>query len=112
MAKRWFKRLADVPNLAYEGAPEVDRTKLLGYDLEPEISVYEFEGKKHRSLRWSNYSSASPAKSHTFDSQTADASPRTLLRRLEEALELPGELLDYHFAIQTCTTSLRRDRGN
>jgi hypothetical protein len=92
MTTRWFKRLADVPKLAYEGTLEVDRTKLPGYDLEPEISVYEFEGKEHRSLMWSNYSSASPAKSHTLDSQTADALPRPLLRRLEEALELPGEL--------------------
>ncbi len=106
MATRWFKRLADVPKLAYEGVPEVDGTKLPGFDLEPEISVYEFEGKEHSGLMWSNYTSASPAKSHSLDSQTADASPRTLLRRLEEALELPGELLDYHFAIQTCATSL------
>jgi len=106
MATRWFKRLADVPKLAYEVVPEVDCTKLPGYDLEPEISVYEFEGKEHRSLRWANSSSISPAAGHTLDSQTADASPQALLRRLEEALELPGELLDYHFAIQTCATSI------
>ena len=32
---------------------------------------------------------------------------RTSLRQMREALELPGKLSDYHFAIQTCHNSLK-----
>ncbi len=101
----WFRRLADVPGVPYEGSLSIDRSKLDGYDSEPTVSEFEFGGEVHRSLHWATpegSTSASPVHRRAFAAKDA-ASPGAELRRLEETLELPGTLSDYHFAIQgTC----------
>lgn len=98
----WYRRLADVPGVPYAGSSTVDRTKLDGHDFEPEVHEFEFDGKVRHSLSWpsasGNSTSASPVHQRTFGGDKAPAHVK--LRRLEETLELPGELLDYHFAIQ------------
>lgn len=98
----WFRRLADVPGVSYVGSSTVDRTKLDGHDLEPEVQEFEFDSKARRSLSWplegGSSTSASPVHRRAFSE--SKASPATELRRLEETLELPGKLSDYHFAIQ------------
>lgn len=98
----WYRRLADVPRVSYTGSSTVDRTKLDGHDFEPERREFEFGGKVHRSLYWPSKeggsTSASPVHQRAFGGDKASA--RVELRRLEETLELPGELSDYHFAIQ------------
>jgi hypothetical protein len=99
----WFNRLADVPGVMYEGSQTVDRTVLPGHDLEPVVEEFEIAGELHRSILWTTpegiFTSASPVQQRGFGSGE-DATPREALRRLEETLELPGEIPDYHFAIQ------------
>ena len=101
----WFKRLADVPGVPYEGSSSIDRSKLDGHDSEPTLYEFGFDGEVRRSLHWptpEGSTSASPVHRRAFASRGTE-SPYAELRELEEALELPGELSDYHFAIQgTC----------
>lgn len=101
----WFRRLADVPGMSYMGSATVDRVKLVDHELEPEVHEFEFDGEVHRRLHWPSpgggSTSASPVHQRAFDKSKVSAT--TKLRRLEETLELPGMLSDYHFAIQgTC----------
>ncbi len=101
----WFRRLADVPGVPYEGSSSIDRSELDGHDSEPTLHEFEFDGEVRRSLNWptpGGSTSASPVHQRAFGSRDAE-SPYSALRELEETLELPGELSDYHFAIQgTC----------
>jgi hypothetical protein len=106
----WFRRLADVPGVSYAGSSTIDRTKLDGHDFEPDVREFEnrFDGKVHRNLDWPSIGGGSTSSSPTRyrspvnqrRSSGAKASAHAELRRLEEILELPGELSDYHFAIQ------------
>lgn len=101
----WFRRLADVPGVPYEGSPSIDRSRLDGHDSEPTLHEFEFDGEVRRSLNWPTLggsTSASPVHRRAFGSRDAE-SAYSALRELEETLELPGALSDYHFAIQgTC----------
>ncbi len=101
----WFRRLADVPGIAYDGSSSIDRSKLDGHDSEPTPYEFEFDSEIRRSLHWptpEGSTSASPVHRRAFASRGAGF-PYDELQRLEETLELPGELSDYHFAIQgTC----------
>ncbi len=98
----WFRRLADVPGVPYAGSSTVDRTELDGHDFEPDVQEFEFDGKVRRNLDWPSaeggFTSASPVCQRAFGRDNASAHAE--LRWLEETLELPGELADYHFAIQ------------
>lgn len=112
---QWFKRLADVPGLSYTGSQTINRTKLPGHDLEPEVLEFEYGGELHRDLSWpmpdGGSTSASPVHQRVYYRSGEDATPQETLRRLEETLELPGELSDYHFAIQgVCEAVYKRRR--
>jgi hypothetical protein len=108
----WFRRLADVPGVPYDGSASIDRSTLARYNFEPTVSEFEYGGQVHRSLHWASpegSTSTSPAHERAFAAR--DAAPREELRRLEETLELPGELSDYHFAIQgTCQAVFNQRR--
>lgn len=71
--------------------------------ITPEISYYNFDGKRRKSIMW-NYgntsSSASPAHGWTTTPRPGESESLTLLRQIYETLELPGKLSDYHFALQ------------
>jgi hypothetical protein len=54
------------------------------------------------------YTSASPAKQHSF--MLSDATPTEVLTHLSETLELPGTTSDYHFALQGAHEGLWRHR--
>jgi hypothetical protein len=99
----WFSRIADVPNIGYEGSSDVKRSKLKGSDAIPEIRAYDFEGQRQEDLWWPSTrdggSGSSPAKEHAL-ALPHDASIQSVLRHLQETLELPGKPEDYHFAIQ------------
>lgn len=104
--------MGDVPGVDWD-SPGVDRRRLPRHDAEPELHVYEFDGKRHESLWWETAdggTSGSPAQDwvHVEETQTAEG----ILQRLYEALELPGDAADYHFAIQSAAGALwnrRRD---
>jgi hypothetical protein len=109
----WFRRLADVPGIGYQGSDKVNRSRLPGSNLVPETRVYDFDGKRRQSLFWptaGGETSASPAQQWQTRPQKGETAAQTALRQLEEALELPGELADYHFRLQHCHDELWKYR--
>lgn len=107
--ERWFRRFAEVPALNYQGSPGVDRTRLPGHNAVPTIDSYDHDGKKHVYLTWptkDGSTSASPAHGWETKPCKGETQAQTSLRQLHETLELPGNLSDYHFAIQNCHDAL------
>lgn len=97
----WFARFADLPGVGYAGHPSIDRRTLPQHDAKPEVQTFSYDGKPQGSLFWKappGGSSQSPASAWAPhpDPRTATADA---LRRLYEALELPGQPTDYHFAL-------------
>jgi hypothetical protein len=97
----WYDRLASVPGVGFEGHPDVDRRALPQYNVKPTVNTFEFDGKTHRSLSWKTRdgsTSQSPAAawaSSDLDSLEGDQ----VIRRMYQAVELPGTVSDYHFAM-------------
>lgn len=109
----WFRRLADVPKLGYQGNPDIDRSSLPHHNAQPEIQTFTMDGKRHESLMWrtrTGSTSASPAQQWETRKRKGESPMQTQLRRLYEALELPGELSDYHFALLRCYEELWKYR--
>lgn len=107
--EKWFPRLGDVPGIEYVNEA-VDRTRLAGHDAIPRIERYEFDGRVHESMYWptkDGSTSASPSKTWEARPLQGETAGQTALRQLREALELPGTLTDYHFAIQHGHDELR-----
>jgi hypothetical protein len=101
---KWYRRLADVPSIGYVTPSDVDRRRLPKRDLEPRIDSHEIDGERHRSLWWKRdnvQTGQSPAAewAQGEGGDPREVSSADLLRRLQEALELPGRPSDYHFAI-------------
>lgn len=100
----WFRRLADVPGVAYEKPPGLSPETLPGYGATPDLQRYEGGA----SLWWedgSEITSQSPASAHAmFDGTRANA--ERIVQRLQEVLELPGTASDYHFALLSAVDSL------
>lgn len=109
----WYRRLADIREVGYSGSPGVQRDKLPGYNLKPEVKHYDVGGRRVESLWWDDQgrsSSASPATTWAQQAVPEPATPQAVLQRLYEALELPGEASNYHFAIQNCHEALWHHR--
>src|SRR5262245_39755570 len=107
----WFRRLAEVPQVGYESGSGVDRSLLPGHNDTPEFHYHDYEGNRDISLLWpmgQGSTSASPAKSWEPTQRQGETIVEFKLRRLNEKLELPGTLSDYHFAIQGCHDELSR----
>jgi hypothetical protein len=110
---QWYHRLADVPGVDYSGHSSVNRAKLPGYKLQPEVQRYDFDGRRSESLWWNHAdgaSTASPASHWNTQPQQDNAPPQAILQHLREVLELPGTASDYHFAIQGCFERLWQHR--
>jgi hypothetical protein len=108
----WFRRLGDIPGIEWS-SPGVDRIRLPRHDARPELRGYEFEGRRQESLWWEGGTSASPAQAWAQQAWAQiddEQSSEQILNRLYEALELPGEPSDYHFAIQGVAAMLWRRR--
>ncbi len=106
MSVDWFRRLADIPGVAYDGAG-IERRRLKGHDAVPEVHTYERDPDRPGPCEtlWWGSGSASPAHDRAFVDW--DAMPTAkVLRSVAEALEVPGEPTDYHFAIQGAATAL------
>lgn len=111
--EKWYPRLAEVPALRYEGSPNIDRTRLPGFDLRPRIERYEWDGKRHESLSWpaeNGSTSAAPATQLEASPLPGETAAQTALRHCNEALELPGTLSNYHFIIQNAHEAIWKDR--
>lgn len=103
----WFPRMGDIPGVEFNPSAAVERTALANHDAVPKVSRFEFEGRVRESLDWTYTengeevtTSASPAHAVAFGGLSEELATSTLLRRLWEGLELPGQATDYHFAIQ------------
>jgi len=97
----WFERLAAVPAVGYTGHPGIDRRALPQHDAKPEIQTFSYEGERQQSLFWKTPTgggSQSPASAWSSERDPRAPTP-AVLRRLYEALELPGKASDYHFAL-------------
>jgi hypothetical protein len=108
--EKWYRRLAEVPGIEYRPDPAIDRTQLPGHDAVPKIDRYEFDGKRHESMSWpteGGSTGASPAQEWKTQPRKGETEAQTTLRQLREALELPGTLSNYHFAIQGSHDALR-----
>jgi hypothetical protein len=107
---RWFKRLADVPNIGYPGHPTIKRDTLKDHDLEPTRSRWkDLDGKRQDSLMWmrgDTGSSQSPASSHHHEEHLNESTPQEILQRAFESFELPGTIGDYHWIFESTTRSL------
>lgn len=87
----WFKRMAAIPELRFAGSPGVVRETLPEAPVRPRVS--------HGSPMWptsEGSTSAAPASRHV----PMEVSGVELVAHVWEALELPGEAMDYHFVLQ------------
>lgn len=112
---RWFRCFAEIPGIGYKGNPGAYRPQLPEQALLPKLGAYEISNVHREYLSWpmlagTGTTSASPVKQWTTQPRSGEGPAQTRLRQLYETLELPGELLDYHFAIQGCCSGLWRSR--
>ncbi len=108
--EKWFRRLAEAPRIEYKPDPAIDRLQLPGHDAVPKINHYEFNGRRQESMSWpmeAGSTGAPPAQTWKTTPRKNETEAQTTLRKLREALELPGTLRSYHFAIQACHDALR-----
>ena len=108
---RWFRCFAEVPGVEYKGNPSIYRPRLPEQILVPKPGAYEISSVHREYLSWpmivgTGTTSASPVKQWTTQPRSGESPAQMRLRQLYETLELPGELLDYHFAIQGCCSEL------
>lgn len=108
---KWFPRFAEIPGIQYKPPKGLDFSHLLDRGKVPEISYYEFDGKKQKSIMW-NYgdttTGSSPANEWKTIPRPGESEATTILRQVYETLELPGTLSDYHFALQRSHGELNR----
>lgn len=110
---RWFRRFAEVPGITYTSSPLVDCSRLPGWNAVPKTTVHTSEGRRHEQLLWPSpegETTASPARRWQTSDRSGEADAQTALRQLLETLELPGEIEDYHFALQGCIERLWKAR--
>ena len=110
---RWYPRYGDVPGIDHTTPVGVDRSRLAGHDAVPTVQVLDFNGRRNESLWWptkGGSSTQSPARAYETSRSSENLLSRNLIHTLYEALELPGILTDYHFAIQGCAEKLWKRR--
>ena len=100
--KLWFRSLSEVHGAAYEGNAQL-RARLPQRNVAPSVEKFDRETL----LMWPDGSS--PVHK-IWTSIDTDASTPVLREQVLTALELPGELLDYHFVVQNTAGALWRRR--
>jgi hypothetical protein len=102
MGAEWFARLGDAPGVDYSPPVTVKRARIPGHHVQPEVRSYTTDGELHTYMHWGwGDSDWAPVRQHT-ESIFREERPSTerLLQRLSEALELPGEPVDYHWTLR------------
>jgi hypothetical protein len=112
--------MGEIPNMEYAAPVEVDRRSLPRHDAVPrQTRTALFDGREFDRLTWiaedaetdgTGLTGRSPAQDHAWAADRDEIPSDALLLRLWEALELPGEPSDYHFAIQSAAGALWRRR--
>ena len=97
----WFPRLAAIAGVGYAGHPDIDRRKLPGQSAKPHVEVLSFGGEDHVSAMWSlpNGATTSQSPASAWAATEPNCSSSDVVRRVYEAMELPGQAADYHFAL-------------
>jgi len=108
---RWFPNLAAVPGVGYAGDP-VRRARLPESKETPRETTYNFGGRETHALSWRSAggsTSASPVhrRAHGDFRRETSAEAR---ERVLDAIELPGTISDYHFALQGVAAHLYQRR--
>lgn len=102
---QWFRCLAEAPRIGYRSHPFIQRSSLPGHNIVPDSS-----SREDRSwLLWptaDGSTSFSPAKSWQTQPQPGETQAQICIRQLYESLELPGVIVDYHFALAGCCDEL------
>jgi hypothetical protein len=102
---KWYRRYGDVPGVDYTTPPGTRTPK--GAEAIPRVA---YEGENgYVSLSWSDgavESSSSPVHERAFSTDFGEKTTDQALRHLAATLELPGEPIDYHFAIQHVLSAL------
>lgn len=102
---RWFRRFGDAPGVRYtapggarrlRGADAIPRLVHYSPDADPVLSWESAQGE----------SSASPVQERSYDVEFGELTTTQVIRHLASTLELPGEPIDYHFALQRVLTAL------
>lgn len=107
----WYRCFADVPGVGYLGDAQ-RRIRLPQRDAVPELNEFDFDGRHHTSLSWrtpSGSTSASPVHEIAFGDLAKESSAQ-VREVVLSALELPGEPMDYHFAMQHAAELLYKRR--
>lgn len=118
--------MADVPGLGFTGSPGVQRNRLplhdasavtrkeqtwreMGFDMEALASRHRDVDAERFSLVWHDRAgrelNTSPVRLHQ-DRMAEDESRPSVTARTWEYLELPGEPMDYHFALMAAVDEL------
>jgi hypothetical protein len=107
----WFRCFAELPDIGYPGDTK-RRSKLSDHKAVPDVHEFDHGGERVTSLTWKTRDgsgSASPVH-HLAFADFKNESSEHARERVLSALELPGEVLDYHFAIQGVAELLYRRR--
>lgn len=103
---RWYESFAGVPGVEYSPPAEATKAELAGRRKRPTSGSRDV-------LSWpTRDGSTSQAPASEWAERIEKGGLRSAVKRLYEALELPGELVDYHFAIQSCISRLWRERAH
>ena len=114
--EKWFRCFSEVPGIGYKSNPHVNRSQLSYHNAVPQVRSNEMVNGQQEYVLWpmisggSGSTSASPVKQWITQPRKGETVAQTRLRQLYESLELPGELMDYHFAILGCSSVLWRCR--
>lgn len=108
MSATWFERFGAIPKVDYEPLAPVTPSSLAGSGIRPKV-ILDYQGEP--ALQWGGHlGSKSPAWGYAFEREVGGLDQSGLIRHVAEALELPGEPADYHFAIQRVCEELWKRR--
>src|SRR5437868_4854033 len=112
--EKWFRSFSEVPGIKYRGESSIYRPPLPEHMTVPASGFYELTDMQSSYSSWpkingSGNTSASPAQQWIIQPHPAregETTAQARLRQLYESLELPGNVSDYHLAIQGCCSAL------
>lgn len=100
MSFEWYRSLTEIIG-PFENLVQIDRSRLRGADFEPHLPEWHLPGDK-KYWQWDSISDLdasgpSPVAQRVHDLAPDD--PEAVKRIISEALLVPGETSDYHFAL-------------
>jgi hypothetical protein len=106
---QWYRRLAEVPRIGYSSSPDVQRTKLRGWNASARVVTYGLDGEDRASLWWATpggETTQAPTIAWADPFNTKGRNAAENLQRVREALELAGTVADYHLVLMGAARAL------